>query len=129
MKTKVLLLALVTFFALCGNGFAVSEDEAQLGNLYKRLALLENAYTEIIKEHADLSKAAQQIFAEANEILKKVKDFDKAPLASKYKVLVAVYYELTLENLQLKAMVLEREAFVIKMEIERIENKMKQKGV
>lgn len=75
MKTKVLLLALVTFFALCGNGFAVDKKQigAQLQELYGQMAVLESAWMSIVNEGQAVAQEAKKVFADADKVLKTTK--------------------------------------------------------
>jgi hypothetical protein len=126
MKTKVLLLALVTFFALCGNGFAVDKKQigAQLQELYGQMAVLESAWMSIVNEGQAVAQEAKKVFAEADRVLKTAQK-DNLMCSDALAIVTAGFYEVLLENLALKAKIIEVQMMLVGEEIARLEQQLK----
>lgn len=126
MKTKVLLLALVLFLGVCGNGFAVDKKQigAQLQELYGQMAVLESAWISIVNEGQAVAQEAKKVFAEADKVLKTTKK-DNLMCSDALVITTAGFYEVLLENLALKAKLIEVQMMLVGEEIARLEQQLK----
>src|SRR5574343_1404826 len=126
MKTKVLLLALVKFFALCEKGFAVDKKQigAQLQELYRQMAVLESAWMSIVNEGQAVAQEAKKVFADADKVLKTAQK-DNLMCSDALAIVTAGFYEVLLENLALKAKIIEVQMMLVGEEIARLEQQLK----
>jgi hypothetical protein len=113
MKTlATCCLALVLLFAVCGSGFCSPSVEQQVKALEEQLILLEGVYNQTVAELQAVSREAKPAFDEADKILKANPKQQNLTLTSKYKIILAAYYEQYIARLKLTLQVIVQQGYI-----------------